>query len=68
MEKVIEYFKGGKIRFEGEYLNGEKWYGKGYNPNGELVYEIKNGKTTGKEYDFDGKLKNNKDEYSFDSF
>ena len=60
--KVIAYFKGGKIRFEGEYLKDEKWNGKGYNPNGELVYEIKNGKATGLEYNFEWKLKNNKDE------
>ena len=54
--KVIEYFKGGKIRFEGEYLNGEKLKGKGYNPNGEIVYAINNGKKTGQEYDFNGVL------------
>ena len=52
--KAIEYYNGGKIRFEGEYLNDRKWNGKGYNPNGELIYEIKNGKGDIKEYDFNG--------------
>ena len=52
--KGIEYFKGGKIRFEGEYLNERKWNGKGYNPKGELIYEIKNGQGDIKKYDFNG--------------
>ena len=38
------YFCNGKIKFEGEYLNGKKWNGKGYNPNGNLTYELKDGK------------------------
>ena len=52
--KAIKYFKDGKIRFKGEYLNGEKWNGKEYNPYGELVNEIKNGKGNGKEFNFYG--------------
>ena len=55
--KAIEYFKGGKIRFEGEYLNNRKWNGKGYAPSGELIYEIKNGKGHIKEFDFNGNEK-----------
>ena len=55
--KAIEYFKGGNIRFEGEFLNGRKWNGKGYEPHGELIYEIKNGKGDIKEFDFDGNEK-----------
>ena len=42
--KAIKYFEDGKIKFEGEYLNNSKWNGKGYNTNGDLIYEIKNGK------------------------
>ena len=57
--KVVEYFKGGKIRFRGEYVNDIKWYGEGYNPAGELVYNIKNGKGLVKEYNFEGNLKDN---------
>ena len=56
-EKVIEFYKGGKIRFEGEYLNDIKWNGKGYNPKGELIYEIKNGKGDIKKFDFNGNEK-----------
>ena len=44
------YFCNGKIKFEGEYLNGKKWNGKGYNPNGNLTYELKDGKGYIKEY------------------
>ena len=28
--KVKEYYKNGKLKFEGEYLNGEIWNGQGY--------------------------------------
>ena len=58
--KVKEYNKGGKLEFEGEYLNGKRnGKGKGY-WNGKLEYEgeylndKRNGK--GKEYDNEGKL------------
>ena len=50
------YFCSGKIKFEGEYLNGKKWNGKGYNPNGNLTYELKDGKGYIKEYSYDGEL------------
>jgi len=43
--------------FEGEYLNDNKWNGKGYNKNGILDFEIKNGNGKGKEYEKDGNLK-----------
>ena len=57
--KSIKYFKGGKRRFEGEYLNGKKWRGKGYAPNGKLLYEIIDGKgLITKKYDFYGNLVN----------
>ena len=32
------------IIFEGEYLNGHKWNGKGYDINKNIINEIKNGK------------------------
>ena len=28
MEKEIEYYKSGELKFEREYLNGERWNGK----------------------------------------
>ena len=33
----------GKKKFEGEYLNNKKWNGKGFDPFGDIVYEMKNG-------------------------
>ena len=36
--------------FEGEYSNGKKWNGKGYGKNGDIIYELKNGKGFVKEY------------------
>ena len=41
----------GKLKFEGEYLNGKKWKGKGYGPDGNIIYVLKNGKGYVKEYD-----------------
>ena len=41
--------------FEGEYLNGKKWNGKGYNEN-QNIYELKNGKGFIKEYNEYGEL------------
>ena len=46
----------GKLVFEGEFFNEKKWTGKGYNLNGNVVFQINNGKGKGKEYDYDGKL------------
>ena len=39
--------------FDGEYKNGLKWNGKGYNKSNNLVYELKIGKGYAKEYYFD---------------
>ena len=44
---MIKYFEDGKIKFEGEYLNGEaNGKGKIYNENGKLEFEVEfvNGK------------------------
>ena len=43
--KGKEYFVGdnNKIKFEGEYINGHKWNGIGYNINGQKQYELKDG-------------------------
>ena len=38
------------IIFEGDYLNGKRWNGKGYSPNNELLYELINGNGKIKEY------------------
>ena len=49
--KIVKYNKCGHIEFEGEYLNGKRWNGKGLDENGHIVYELKNGKGFVKEYD-----------------
>ena len=55
--KGCEYYENGKIKFEGEYLHDKRWNGKGYDPNGNIVYELKNGKGIIKEYyESSGKL------------
>ena len=54
--KGKEYYDTGKLKFTGEYINGNKIKGKGYDYQGNIILEIKrNGK--GKEYYSDGKLK-----------
>ena len=52
-------YHNGKLKFEGEYLNGNKLNGKGYNINGNVEYEINDGK---------GKIKlyNSEDEILFE--
>ena len=40
-----------KLEFEGEYLFDKKWNGKGYDENGNIIYEIINGSGKVKEYD-----------------
>jgi len=56
-EKGKEYYRNGKLKFEGEYLNGKIWKGHGYNINGNIEFAIKDGKGNIKEYDYDGQLK-----------
>ena len=50
--KGKEYDYKGILRFEGEYLGGLKWSGKGYNEKGIEDYEIINGKGIYKYYNF----------------
>ena len=50
-----EYYKNILI-FEGEYLNGKKWNGKGYSKNGNILYELKDGKGFVKEYNGKNKI------------
>ena len=54
--KGKEYYYDGKLIFEGEYLNGKKWKGEGYDKNNNIVYELKEGKGFIKEYYDNGKL------------
>jgi len=52
--KGKEYNRYGDLIFEGEYLNGKRWNGKGYNKEGKIELEIKEGNGKGKEYDYYG--------------
>ena len=45
-----------KLEFEGIYLNGKKWTGKGYKANEDIAYELKNGKGLVKNYDANSQL------------
>ena len=57
MVKEKNEYELGKLKFEGEYLNGKKWDGKGYDDKENIIYELKNGAGYMKEYDNDtGKL------------
>ena len=47
-----EYFRNGNLKFEGEYLNGNKWNGKGFDKNGNVEFELKNGNGKCKEYNY----------------
>ena len=38
-------------------MNGKKWNGKGYDQNGNIIYELINGTGKVKEYDYLGRLK-----------
>ena len=44
------------MEYEGEYLYNNKYNGKGYDENGNIIYEIINGNGTVKEYWDHGKL------------
>ena len=54
--KGKEYYNNSKLRFEGEYLKGKRWNEQGYNINGNIEFEIKDGEGNIKEYNFEGEL------------
>ena len=47
----------GILKFEGEYLNGKRWNGKGYNIKRIIDFEIKEGNGKVKEYYYNCELK-----------
>jgi len=65
------------LEYEGQYLYNRKWNGKGYDENGNIIYELFNGNGKVKEYDecscdlifegeyLNGKLNGKGKEYSF---
>ena len=42
----------GRIEYEGEFLLNKKWNGKGYDENGNIIYELNNGNGKVKEYNY----------------
>ena len=60
------FYVKGRLEFEGEYLFNKKWNGKGYDENGNIIYEIINGNGTIKEFNcydnliFEGEYLNGK--------
>jgi len=55
--KGKEYYYNRNIIFEVEYLNGKRWNGKGYNKDGIIDFELKNGSGKGKEHYKNGVIK-----------
>ena len=51
-KKGKEYIKGILV-FEGLYLLDKKWEGKGYDKDGNVIYELKNGNGFIKEFDYE---------------
>ena len=45
-----------KLEYEGEFLFDKKYNGKGYDENGNIIYELINGTGKVKEYDIYSKL------------
>ena len=54
--KGKQYIKG-KLEYEGDYLFDKKWNGKGYDEDGNILYEIKNGNGKVIEYYNNGQIK-----------
>ena len=51
--KGKEYFLQGQgLLFEGEFLEGKRWTGKGYDENLNVVLELNNGKGKGKQFSY----------------
>ena len=44
------------MEYEGEFRKKRKWNGKGYDENGNIIYELINGNGKVKEYNNNGKL------------
>ena len=51
------FYINNKIEYKGEFLFNKKWNGKGFDENGNVIYELINGNGKVKEYDDKGKLR-----------
>ena len=49
--KGRQYIKG-KLEFQGEFAFDKKWEGKGFDENGDIIYELINGSGKVKEYEY----------------
>ena len=54
--KKWKKFNKGRLEYEGEYYEDIEWTGKGYDENGNILYELKNGNGKVKDYDDNGNL------------
>ena len=55
--KGKEYYKDGKLRFDGEYLNNKELIGTRYDNNGNIIFKLENNiNGKGKEYSYFGLL------------
>ena len=54
--KGKEYYNNGKIKFEGIYLFGLRYKGKGYDIYGTIIYELEDGKGYIKEVNSDNRI------------
>ena len=52
----IEFYNDKKVRFKGEYFYGRKWNIKGYDKEGKIINELKNGKGIIKQFYNNGNL------------
>ena len=53
----IPFYINEKLEFEGEYSHHKKWNGKGYDENGNVIYELINGNGKVKEYYYNCRLR-----------
>ena len=51
-----KYYINEKLEFEGDFLYNKKWNGKGYDKNGNIIYELINGNGNVREFYGDGNL------------
>ena len=55
--KGKEYNRNGNVIYIGEYLNGKRWNGKGFDTKNNNIYELKKGQGYVKEYYLNNKIK-----------
>jgi antitoxin component YwqK of YwqJK toxin-antitoxin module len=56
MEQVKNFMKMVNYNLKENFFNGKKWNGIGYNIDGNIEYELKNGRGKIKQFYYNGKL------------